>query len=413
MKTSCCIVGCGPAGAVLGLILARHGVPVTVLEKHGDFFRDFRGDTVHPPTLQVLGELGLLDRFMALPLQKVHTMKVFTDDGVLPFIDLRDSPGRFPYIVYVPQWDFLNLIIEEAASNPSFTLLMDTTATEVIEEDGRIRGVRYESPSGSGEIRAEVTVAADGRDSRIRAGAGLVPKNYGAPIDLLWFRLERQDSDPEDTFLRLSPGHVFPMINRGDYWQAAYIIPKGAFEELRAGDIGVFRATIRRALPFLGERANALSSWDEVRCLQVQVNRLRRWYRPGLLCIGDSAHASSPVAGFGANLAVQDAVAAGNILAGPLRQGRVGTRPLARIQRRRTLPTRVTQVIQSVIQQRAIVAGPADGTATPALPEEVDLSRFAELAVPLPLKVFGRFANRMMSSGLRTEHIAGAAARAG
>jgi 2-polyprenyl-6-methoxyphenol hydroxylase-like FAD-dependent oxidoreductase len=405
----CVIAGCGPAGAVLGLLLARAGIKVVVLEKHADFFRDFRGDTVHPPTLQVIDELGLLSQFFALPHQKVTMLKVVTDKGALPFVDFSGASGKFPFITYVPQWDFLTMITTEAASNPTFTLMMRTSATGVVEERGEIRGVRYLGPDGPGQILAPLTVAADGRDSVVRDSAGLVPKQQGAPVDLLWFQLPRKESDPNETFLRLTPGHVFPMLNRGSYWQAAYIIPKGANEALRSHDVDVFRTIIGRALPFLADRTDCIRSWDDVRFLQVQVNKLRRWYRPGLLCIGDSAHASSPVGGFGANLAVQDAVAAANVLTEPLRQGRVTVSQLAKVQSRRNLSTTVTHAMQAFVQRRAIVDHPTarDPSRSPAehLPTQLDLDRTIEIPASRAMRVFGRFSHHLMANGLRTEHV--------
>jgi 2-polyprenyl-6-methoxyphenol hydroxylase-like FAD-dependent oxidoreductase len=411
--TGCCIAGCGPAGAILGLLLARAGIEVVVLEKHADFFRDFRGDTVHPPTLQVIDELGLLDRFFELPHQKVTLLKVVTDRGALPFVDFTGAGGRFPFITYVPQWDFLTMITEEAARNPTFTLLMKTRATGVIEEGERIVGVRYSSPDGDGEIRAPLTVAADGRDSVVRDCAGLVPKAQGAPVDLLWFQIPREETDPNETFLRLTPGHVFPMLNRGTYWQAAYIIPKGANEALRRNDVEVFRTIIARALPFLADRTGVIRSWDDVRFLQVQVNKLKRWYRPGLLCIGDSAHASSPVGGFGANLAVQDAVAAANVLTEPLRQGQVTDYQLARVQARRNLSTTVTHAMQAIVQRRAIIDHPTarspETSPSEHMPAHLDFDRTIEIPASRLMRLFGRFSHHLMANGLRTEHVEGPA----
>ena len=352
-RVTCCIAGCGPAGAVLGLLLARSGVDVLVLEKHGDFLRDFRGDTLHPSTLRLFDELGLGDRLLELPHQKAEVIGVTTDAGEFTLADFRRLPGRHRYLAFMPQWDFLDFVVAEARRLPGFELRMRAEAVGVLEEDGRVAGLTYRDQDGAAhQVRARLIVAADGRDSSLRRSAGLHPRTFGAPIDVLWFRLPRRPADGWQTFGRLAAGHLLVLIDRGGYWQVAYVIAKGAMDELREAGLDRLRASIAGLVPLLGDRVQALRTWDDVRVLRVQVDRLRRWFRPGLLCIGDAAHAMSPVGGVGINLAVHDAVAAANLLARPLRDGTVSTWHLARVQLRRTLPTVVVQWGQRTIQDR-------------------------------------------------------------
>ncbi|MEU0569329.1 FAD-dependent oxidoreductase [Nonomuraea sp. NPDC005983] len=392
---SCVIAGGGPAGAVLALLLARAGVEVTLLEKHADFLRDFRGDTIHPSTLQVLDEIGLVEEFLQLPHRKAHGFRIVTDDGEVRVTNLRGLPGNYDYIAFVPQWDFLTLITSTAQRYPNFRLLMSAEATGLIREGDTVRGVRYRDGSGEHELRAELTVGADGRDSTLRAAARLVPRDFGAPMDVLWFRLPRQEGDPEQPFLRLSSGHLMVAINRETYWQLAFVIPKGGFDRLAGQGIEALREPVARLLPFLRERAGLIESFDDVSMLTVVLNRLRRWHRPGFLSIGDASHAMSPVFGVGINLAVQDAVATANLLAGPLQAGmHVSEQVLHRIQRRRMPPTVVTQAAQRFVQNRLI--GPAldSRLGTPRLPR--DLAR-----VPL----FNRVTRRFIGLGVRPEHV--------
>ncbi|GAA3446127.1 monooxygenase [Planomonospora venezuelensis] len=388
------IAGGGPAGAVLALLLARAGVRVTLLEKHADFLRDFRGDTIHPSTLQVLDELGLAEEFHRLPHRKARSMSIRTDDAEIPLADLSKLPGRYPYIAFVPQWDFLDLVTTAAGRYPGFRLLMNAEVTGVVREGGAVRGVHYRDASGEHELRAALTVAADGRRSDVRRAAGLVPVEHGAPMDVLWFRLPREPADPGETFLRVSTGHLMVAINREDYWQLAYVIPKGGFASMREGDAGVLRGQVARMLPFLGDRVELIKDFGDVSVLSVALNRLRRWHRPGLLVIGDAAHAMSPVFGVGINLAVQDAVAAANLLAGPLLAGgEIPESLLARVQRRRTPPTVITQFAQRVVQNRLIrpvLAGDAGAVRLP------DLSRLPA-AAPL--------IRRFIGLGVRPEHV--------
>jgi len=375
IRTTCCIAGGGPAGVVLGYLLARAGVDVLVLEKHADFLRDFRGDTIHPSTAQLMDELGLGEQFAALPLRSSPTIGLVTDDGSYTLADFRRIPGRHT-LGFLPQWDFLDFITEQGRRYAGFHVRMRAEVTDLLRGDGRVTGVRIRNADGELEdVAADLVVAADGRDSRVRAAAGLELISYGAPIDVLWFRIGRDAGDPDTAFGRLSRGSLLVMIDRGDAWQVGYVIPKDGLDALRERGLEAFRARIGELAPFLGDRTAQIASWDDVKLLRVQINRLRRWWLPGLLCIGDAAHAMSPVAGVGINLAVQDAVAAARILADPLREGRVSDAHLARVQRRRLVPAMVTQQAQRLIQDRLltrIVSGGISGRA------------------PLPLRVLDR-----------------------
>ncbi|WP_327085195.1 FAD-dependent oxidoreductase [Nonomuraea sp. NBC_01738] len=393
---SCVIAGGGPAGAVLALLLARSGVEVTLLEKHADFLRDFRGDTIHPSTLRVLDELGLADDFLKIPHRKVYGLDMVTDEGHARMASLRELPGPYNYIAFVPQWDFLNLVTTAAARYPSFTLIMNAKAHGLIEEDGVVRGVRYTDPSGEHEVRASLTVAADGRGSDLRRAAGFTPREFGAPMDVLWFRLPREETDPDETFLRLSSGHLMVSIDRDTYWQLAYVIPKGGFDRLREQGIDALRQPVATLLPHLRDRVSAISSYDEVSMLTVALNRLERWHRPGFLCIGDAAHAMSPIFGVGINLAVQDAVATANLLAGSLRSGApIPDATLHRVQERRMWPTKVTQFAQRTVQDRVISPALARRLTPPRVP--ANLSR---------LPVVGAIVRRFIGLGVRPEHVA-------
>ena len=391
----CCIAGGGPAGMMLGLLLARAGIDVLVLEKHADFLRDFRGDTIHPSTLEVIHELGLLDEFLKLPHQEARVLKAQVGPLELVLADFSHLPTRCKFVALMPQWDFLDFMARQGARYSGFKLRIRTEVTGLIEESGRIVGVHAMGPDGALRIRADLVVGADGRTSRVRAAAGLAVEDLGAPIDVLWFRLPRRPGDPEDTMGRFEIGHLFVMINRGDYWQCAYVIAKGTLESLKARGIENFRTEVAALAPFARDRAGELHDWDMVKLLTVRVDRLRRWYRPGLLCIGDAAHAMSPVGGVGINLAIQDAVAAANILAAPLR-GRVDESDLRRVQQRRLLPTRVTQWLQVQVQDRVIkpVLGSV-GTLRPPLAVRA-IARIAFLR---------RIPARLIGVGIRPEHI--------
>jgi 2-polyprenyl-6-methoxyphenol hydroxylase-like FAD-dependent oxidoreductase len=379
-RTTCCVVGGGPAGMVLGLLLARAGVEVTVLEKHGDFLRDFRGDTVHASTLRLLDELGLGQAFAAIPHRLLTRMQVQTDNGPAPVADFARVPGPHKHIAMVPQWDLLDLLADAAKAEPTFTLRMHTEATDLLRDGGRVQGVSYRTADGAtGELRADLVVACDGRHSVLRAEAGLPARQFGVPLDVWWFRVPRHADDPEGGVARFGAKHSVVMLDRGDYWQCAYLIFKGTDTRLRAEGIEPFRRQVAELLPWLGERMTAVQSLDEVKLLDVRLDRLRRWYTDGLLCIGDAAHAMSPVGGVGINLAVQDAVATARLLAGPLRAGRVRPRDMARLQRRRWLPTALVQGVQRGIHQAFVSRATAEERGA------VDTDR-----PPLPVRVMRR-----------------------
>lgn len=356
-RTTCCVVGGGPAGMVLGLLLARAGVEVTVLEKHGDFLRDFRGDTVHPSTLALLEDLGLAERFAALPQRHVHSVQlpIGADGELFTVGDLSALPGPYNYVAMVPQWDLLNLLADEAGKEPSFRLRMNTEATSFIEERGRVTGVRYRTADGdTGELRATLTVACDGRGSLARRLPELGLREFPCPMDAWWFRLPRHEGDPRGLVGNVGDRFLTAMIDRGEYWQCAVLIPKGADATRRAGGLDRFLAAFAKATPWIADREPEVRSWDEVKLLDVRLDRLRRWHRPGLLCIGDAAHAMSPVFGIGINLAVEDAVAAARHLAGPLREGTVGLHDVRAVQRRRWPTAAATQGLQRVAHARVI-----------------------------------------------------------
>jgi 2-polyprenyl-6-methoxyphenol hydroxylase-like FAD-dependent oxidoreductase len=400
-NTTCCVVGCGPAGAMLGLLLARAGVDVVVLEKYPDFFRDFRGDTIHASTLQVLDELGLLAAFEQVPQQRTVTIGIMTDDGTATLGDFSTLPGKFQYISMVPQWDFLAFITQEAARYPTFRLRRQAEAFALVEEAGAVRGVRFRTPDGVREARATLTVACDGRHSVVRQAAGLSAEEFGAPMDALWFRIAKSDGDPTGSFARLAPGRLFPMIDRRTYWQGAYVMPKGSFPELKARGIGALHAELRHHLPFLGARVEeGIRSWDDVGFLEVKVNRLERWHRPGLLCLGDAAHAMSPIGGVGINLAIQDAVAAANLLAAPLRRGDVTEAELAAVQRRRETPTKLTQWVQ-LLMQRNMISPLLESANAAKLPLPVRLM----MRAPVVGRLVARLLARFMAIGFRNEHV--------
>jgi 2-polyprenyl-6-methoxyphenol hydroxylase-like FAD-dependent oxidoreductase len=342
---------------MLGLLLARQGVQVLVLEKHGDFLRDFRGDTVHPSTLRLLDELGLAEEFLRLPHQEVTRLGVTTDDGTYVLADFGRLSGAFPFLAFVPQWDLLDFLADRARRHPNFQLRMDAEAVGLLRDDGQVTGVRYRTPgNGEREVRSQVTVAADGRNSRLRAAAGLRLREFGAPMDVLWFRLAKPPDGPGPALGgagRITRGRMLVRIDRGDYWQCAYLVPKGGYADLQAAGFAAFRDHLAGLLPE-GVPLEALRGWDDVRVLSVRVDRLTRWHQPGLLFIGDAAHAMSPIGGVGINLAVQDAAAAARLLAGPLRDGDVPPARLGRVRRRRLLPTVLTQSVQRQIQTRVL-----------------------------------------------------------
>jgi 2-polyprenyl-6-methoxyphenol hydroxylase-like FAD-dependent oxidoreductase len=354
ITTQCCIAGGGPAGMMLGFLLARAGVHVVVLEKHANFFRDFRGDTVHPSTLELMFELGLIDEFLKLPHQKVETLTAQIGAEHVQMVDFRHLPTHCKFVALMPQWDFLNFLAEHGKWYKTFNLRMQADATDLIEENGRIVGLIANTPDGALAIRADLVVGCDGRHSIVRAKAGFKSEDYGAPMDVLWFRLSRKDNDSPDTFGHIEAGRLMVMFDRGDYWQCAYVIPKGGIDRMKSEGLEAFRRQVVEMSSFLADRVGELKTWDDVKLLSVTVDRLKKWWRPGLLCIGDAAHAMSPIGGVGINMAVQDAVAAANRLAGPLRAGNLTDEDLQAIEERRTLPMRFTQGLQLTIQRQII-----------------------------------------------------------
>ncbi len=396
MHAQCVVAGGGPAGMMLGLLLARAGVRVTVLEKHADFLRDFRGDTIHPSTLELMYELGFLDEFLKRPHQEVSQLTGRVAGESVTIADFTHLPTHCKFLALMPQWDFLDFLAGKARAFETFELRMDTEVTGLIEEEGHVAGVQVNTPGGPGEIRADLVVGADGRRSVVRQQAGLEVENLGAPIDVLWMRLPRRTDDPGQAFGYVENGRILVMFDRGDYWQCAFVIPKGGFDDIKRRGIEAFRAEIAAIVPSMRDRVVELREWDDVKLLTVLVDRLRRWHRPGLLCIGDAAHAMSPIGGVGINLAIQDAVAAANLLAEPLTRGACADADLARVQTRRELPTRVVQWVQVMAQERVI--GPAlSGKGPQQLPFALKLLRW--------LPMLRRIPARLVGIGIRPEHV--------
>jgi len=392
-RATCVIAGGGPAGLMAGYLLARAGLDVAVLEKHGDFLRDFRGDTIHPSTMEALGELGLLEAFLALPHQEVPYVEGEIGGERIRFADFSWLSTRCRFIAFIPQWEFLSFMAAQARAYPGFTLAMEAEATGLVHEGERIAGVRVAAPSGPAEIRADLVIAADGRHSTLRRAAGLEVETFAAPMDVLWFKLARQPGDARAVLGRIEAGQALVMLDRGDYWQCALIIRKGSAEAVKARGLEEFRA---RVAALARRPADEIASLDDVKVLTVAVDRLKQWHRPGLLCIGDAAHAMSPIAGVGINLAIQDAIAAANILAQPLRQGRLTEDDLARVQKRRSFPTRATQRMQIAIQNRVI--DPVLSASAPLRPPWIArlMQRLTFLqAIPA----------RLVGMGFRPEHV--------
>jgi 2-polyprenyl-6-methoxyphenol hydroxylase-like FAD-dependent oxidoreductase len=381
---------------MLGFLLARSGIDVIVLEKHADFLRDFRGDTIHPSTLELMYELGLLQAFLRRPHDETREIAGKIGDETISIGDFTHLPTQCKFLAFMPQWDFLNFMCEKAKRYPEFHLKMETEAMDLIEENGRITGVRANTKDGSIEIRSDLTVGADGRHSIVRERAGLEVMDLGAPMDVLWMRLRRESGDPGQTLGRVAAGKVFIMIDRNEYWQCGFVIPKGAAEETRDRGIEKFRQEITNLAPFLQNRVGELRDWNDVNLLTVTVDRLKKWFRSGLLCIGDSAHAMSPVGGVGINLAIQDAVAAANTLVPRMAAGDVHDSDLEAVQRRREFPTRATQRLQIAVQNRVIRR--VLGSSAPLKPPFL-------LRLVRQFPVLRRIPARVIGIGFRPEHI--------
>jgi 2-polyprenyl-6-methoxyphenol hydroxylase-like FAD-dependent oxidoreductase len=401
LTTRCFIAGGGPAGMMLGFLLARAGIDVVVLEKHADFFRDFRGDTIHPSTLEIMHELGVLDDFLKRPHQELSVLKGKIGDDDVTLADFSHLPTRCKFIAFMPQWDFLDFLAEKAKRYSGFHLKMQAEVVGLLIENDVVVGVKAKTPQGELQIRADLVVGADGRHSVVRDLAGLEREDYGAPMDVLWLRLSKRPSDASQALGRIQAGRLLVMLDRCEYWQCAYVIPKGGFEDLQRRGLPAFRQSIVELNPALADRVGEIKSWDDVKLLTVVVDRLKRWYRPGLLCIGDAAHAMSPVGGVGINLAIQDAVAAANILTEPLLGGTLSLDDLKAVQKRRDWPTRVTQRLQLTIQKQLIArALAADADFTPP-PFVRALSAFPWLS---------RIPARLIGMGVRPEHVRTSAA---
>jgi 2-polyprenyl-6-methoxyphenol hydroxylase-like FAD-dependent oxidoreductase len=396
LATQCCIVGGGPAGMMLGFLLARSGVKCIVLEKHGDFLRDFRGDTVHPSTLDVMDELGLLDDFLKLPHQEVSRFSAQFGEERVQVADFSHLPVRCRFIALMPQWDFLDFLAAHGKRYPAFTVLMRAEATGLIEEGGKVTGVHATVDGKPQEIRADLVVGADGRHSTVRVGAGFDVKVLGAPMDVLWFRLTHKPTDKAETMGRFDRGSILVMLDRGDYWQCAYVIAKGSAETLKAAGIEKFREKIAQLMPFVADRVHELAAVDDLKLLTVGVDRLERWWKPGVLCIGDAAHTMSPIGGVGVNIAVQDAVAASNVLANPLKEGRLKDSDLRAVQARRMWPVRATQGIQVFLQNR-MIAPTLAGTRRLRPPWPARLLNAVPLLRRIPARVLGL--------GVQPEHV--------
>ncbi len=396
-RATCLIAGGGPAGMMLGYLLGRAGIDVWVLEKHADFLRDFRGDTIHPSTLEVMHELGLLDAFLARPHTEYRTISGEIGGESFMLADFSHLPTKCPFVAFVPQWDFLNFLVDAGRSFASFHVVMESEVVDLVVEGDRILGAKVRQGSDVREVRADLVVGADGRASVVRARANLEVETLGAPMDVLWMRVEKKPEDGAQPLGRVNQGRFLVMIDRRDYWQCAFLIAKGSLEQLRAQGLPALRDEIASVAPFLRDRLAALGSWDDVKLLTVMVDRLKRWYRPGLLCIGDAAHAMSPIGGIGINLAIQDAIAAANILVPRFKAGGVTVGDLAAVERRRTWPTRVTQRVQLLIQDNAIA---------PVLEGRVNISgppAFLRLLKWFPF--LRRIPARFIGLGVRPEHV--------
>jgi 2-polyprenyl-6-methoxyphenol hydroxylase-like FAD-dependent oxidoreductase len=396
VQTTCCIVGGGPAGAILALLLARQGIPVMLLEAHMDFDREFRGDTIHPAVLTILDEIGLADKLLRIRHTEMRYVSIQKPEGTIRIGDFSRLKTKYPYIALIPQADFLKFITDEAARYPAFRLVMGAQVDELLEEQGRICGVRYRGTDGYCEVRAALTVGADGRFSRLRKLAGFEPIKTSPPMDILWFRLSRKPEDGEQPLGRFVEGQIVITLNRYDYWQSGLVIPKGTYQHVRAAGLAQFRRTIAEALPLFADRVNELQEWKQIVVLSVESSRIPRWYRPGLLLIGDAAHVMSPIGGVGINYAVQDAVVAANVLAGKLKYGVAEVRDLAKVQRQRELSVRAVQAFQNILQ-RQVLAPVLSAKQAPALP--------LLLRLLLRIPVVRSIPDRLIAIGLKQVHV--------
>ena len=396
IETSCVIAGAGPAGLMLGYLLARAGVDVVVIEKHRDFLRDFRGDTIHPSTLEVMQELGLSDEFLTLPHTRAEKLSAEMGGRTVTIADFSRLPVRNRFIAFMPQWDFLNFLAGKAKAYPNFRLIMQAKVVDLLDRNGRIAGLRADTPHGLRIIHAKLVIGADGRNSTIREKAGLEVETFGVPSEVLWMRLSKQPGDPAEVMGHAGPRQGLVLIDRGDYWQCGYVVRKGSFTEIREAGIECFRQAVREISPLPPERMEEIESFDDVSLLVVRIDRLKRWWRPGLLCIGEGAHAMSPIGGVGVNLAIQDAVAAANILSRPLREGRLTEADLAAVEKRRSFPTRATQKLQLMMRSsRRKNQGKAERRKGP--PAFIrGIARWPILA---------HLAGRLIGLGFRMEHV--------
>ncbi|MGK9053315.1 FAD-dependent oxidoreductase [Neorhizobium petrolearium] len=396
IETTCVIAGAGPAGLMLGFLLARQGVDVVVIEKHGDFLRDFRGDTIHPSTLEVMSELGLIDEFLKLPHTRAPKLSAEMGGRTVTIADFSRLPVKNRFIAFMPQWDFLSFLASQARRYPNFRLIMQAKVTGLLEEQGRIAGLVAETPEGNLTIHAELVAGADGRNSVVREKAGLTVESFGVPSEVVWMRLSKQPGDPNEVMGHGGPRQGFVLIDRGDYWQCGYVIRKGTFAEIRETGIEAFRHMVIEVSPLPADRMLEIRSFDDTSLLAVRIDRLKQWWRPGLICIGDAAHAMSPIGGVGVNLAVQDAVATANILAAPLRESRLSDADLAAVERRRSFPTKATQKLQLMMRssRRADQADEGKRKGPPAFIRGI--ARFPALA---------HLAGRLIGLGFRMEHV--------